>query len=286
MSVLFSIIIPTFNRAHLLSSTVQSVLKQEYDHFELLIIDDGSTDQTRDVINHFDDSRIRYFYKENEERAIARNFGIQKASGKYITFLDSDDIVYPNNLSEALKIISSNNQPEWFHLGYEVRDQDGKKLWQVSGRKNNNHKRLITGNHLSCMGVFLRKDIALANAFQEDPELIGSEDYELWLRLSLKYPLYYSHQISGCIVQHQSRSVLNIDRQKLINRIFKLIHLAPEAIKQNRTFVSHRFLYLALHLQLASEKKTSFKYLWDALKMNPRVIFSIKTWAILRLYFL
>jgi glycosyltransferase involved in cell wall biosynthesis len=106
----FSIIIPTYNRTDRISGTIQSVINQHYTNFDIVLVDDGSTDNTEEIISSIQDPRIRYFKKENEERAIARNFGIQQAAGDYITFLDSDDALYPHYLDEALIMVEQDNQ--------------------------------------------------------------------------------------------------------------------------------------------------------------------------------
>src|SRR5690606_25041004 len=87
----FSIILPTYNRGPLLSKSISSVLSQKFTDFELIVVDDGSTDNTREVVQSFSDPRIHYYYKENEERNFARNFGISMAKGKYVCFLRSEE---------------------------------------------------------------------------------------------------------------------------------------------------------------------------------------------------
>ena len=89
---LVSIIIPCYNRAHIVGETIDSVLAQSYGNFEAILVDDGSTDSTRDVVSRYADSRIRYFYKANGGLSSARNFGLAVARGEFIAFLDSDDV--------------------------------------------------------------------------------------------------------------------------------------------------------------------------------------------------
>lgn len=91
---IFSVIIPAYNRGHVLARTVQSVLRQTFHDFELIIVDDGSTDETRKIVETFNDPRIRYIYQANKGRSAARNAGAALALGKYLTFLDSDDEVF------------------------------------------------------------------------------------------------------------------------------------------------------------------------------------------------
>ncbi len=97
-----SVVIPTFNREHFICHAIDSVLKQSLSDCEIIVVDDGSTDNTRDVLKAYG-KRIRYFYKENEGVALARNFGMKEARGEYISWLDSDDLYYPhkNELQSA-----------------------------------------------------------------------------------------------------------------------------------------------------------------------------------------
>ena len=94
-----SIIMPTYNSHQWISYSIQSVLEQYYEQWELLIVDDGSTDNTKNIVKDFlNDKRIKYHYQENYGPASARNYGISKALGKYLAFLDSDDLWKPNKL--------------------------------------------------------------------------------------------------------------------------------------------------------------------------------------------
>jgi len=266
-SIQFSIIIPTYNRATRISGTIQSVLNQNYKDFELLIVDDGSTDHTEEVVCSVKDERIRYFRKANEERAIARNFGIERAKGDYITFLDSDDLLYPHYLEESLKVIRSNNNPEWLHLAYEIKDEKGQVIRKENKRNGDINKTLISGNHLSCIGVFVRNDIIQKHKFNIDPDIIGSEDYVLWMELACLYPLRYSNRISAFMVQHSGRSVINFSKDQLIRRIQKNIFYVTQKPsfkksfpKKTPLFRAHRYLYLANHLSRSRSKISSLKY--------------------------
>src|SRR5687768_8905461 len=115
---LFTIVVPTYNRAGFIGKTVLSILAQEYSDFEVLIVDDGSTDSTFEVIDSIKDHRIRYIKIENGERGAARNFGCRLAKGEYVNFVDSDDLLYPNHISSAAAFITAQHGPPVFHLGY------------------------------------------------------------------------------------------------------------------------------------------------------------------------
>ena len=288
-SIQFSVIIPTYNRATRISGTIQSVLNQNYKNFELLIVDDGSTDHTEVVVSSFTDERIRYFKKNNEERAIARNFGIGKADGEYITFLDSDDKLYPNYFKEALVVIEKYDTPEWLHLAYEIKDEKGKVIRRENERKGDLNKSLITGNHLSCIGVFVRNDIIQKHQFNIDPDIIGSEDYVLWMELACLYPLRYSNKISAFMVQHSGRSVINFNKDQLTRRIQKNIYYVTQNPsfkksfpKKTPLFIAHRYLYLANHLSRSQSKISSLKYYFLSIFDHPIILFHRNSFSYLK----
>jgi glycosyltransferase involved in cell wall biosynthesis len=112
---LVSIIIPTFNRAGIISKAIKSVLNQTYKNWELIIIDDGSVDNTKEVVKSYSSkykNKIKYYYKKNGGVCSARNFGIQKANGEYISLLDSDDEYKPRRIEIQLKITRRRNAPD------------------------------------------------------------------------------------------------------------------------------------------------------------------------------
>lgn len=107
----FSIVIPTYNRAEELKVSLESVLQQTFTDFEVIVVDDGSTDDTSAVTRSFKDMRVRYVYQQNSERSTARNTGMQVADGKYICLLDSDDIFYPEHLEVLHEQIKADGEP-------------------------------------------------------------------------------------------------------------------------------------------------------------------------------
>src|SRR6185369_273308 len=130
-NIFFSIIIPTYNRGHIISRTIQSALNQSYTNFEVIVIDDGGTDHTEKIIKSYKHPSLFYFKKDNAERGAARNFGVTKAKGDYITLLDSDDVLYPDFLKNA-KELALNNHPPFFHLAYEVKNESNKVIHKMN----------------------------------------------------------------------------------------------------------------------------------------------------------
>jgi glycosyltransferase involved in cell wall biosynthesis len=274
MKPFFSIIVPTYNRADLIKKTLDSLLAQQYELFEIIVVDDGSTDNTEEIVGAIKDPRIAYYKKNNAERAAARNFGAAVAKGDFVNFFDSDDIALPNHLQEAAVLISKHEQVDWFHLAYAWANPDAvvfKKVNQFKGETLNNI--MASGNPLSCNGVFIKKELMLQHPFNEERALSASEDYELWCRLAARYPLYYSNTITSLVIDHDLRSVRTIQGEKLIQRLELLIQFL-EADKQTVAYFAKRFdqikmdanSYIALHL--ANEpryKLTSIQYLCKAL---------------------
>ncbi len=283
----FSIVIPSYNRGSFIHTTIESVLAQTYSIIEVIIIDDGSTDDTEQLVKAFVDSRITYYRQENAERASARNTGVRLAKSEYVTFLDSDDLLYPDHIAEACHLIEKLGKPDFFHLAYEVKDSEGKVLSQNQYQGDLN-KQLIKGNFLSCMGVFVKREVMMANPFNEDRLLSGSEDWELWMRLASRYPLYYSNTITSAIIQHEGRSVVNTDEEKLTNRIILAVsYLEKDTIWQQHygtqkpTMMAHLWLYISLHLIMAGNKRRGLHYWYKAIASALPVIFSRKSVVIL-----
>lgn len=288
--IIFSIVIPTYNRARIIMKAVNSVNKQDYENFEIIVIDDGSTDNTRKVIENANVPKLHYFYKANGERGSARNAGISKANGKYITFLDSDDILYTNHFSTALKVIDKFHSPEVFHLAYDMVDDKGNKITKRRNLPPKVNNILLERNPLSCLGIFARKDIALSNLFNEDYTLAGLEDWEWLLRLAIQYPVYTDNAVTSALVNHEGRSVLNINKNNLIKRVESFLKyvLGNPAIsayykgKMNR-FLSGCHSYISLHLALSGKYKlSSVKYLLLAVKEYPASVFKRRFAAIIK----
>ncbi len=290
MSPKFSLIIPTYNRANLISRTLQSVLAQNYQDYETIIVDDGSTDDTQEVVIPFLNEKIQYFKIPNGERAKARNFGIRQAKGTFVSFLDSDDLLLPNYFEEAAQFILQNPESVFFSFAYQIISPNGKVLYQQNQRKGNLAKQLATGNHLSCIGVFVKREIIQKYLFNEQRELSGTEDYELWLRLASVYPLDFKNTVVASIVNHEERSVLNINEDKLIKRmevLFACVENNTDCInfygaKGIQIIKAHTWLYVALHLAMAKKRKTALKYTLKAARESLSIIFTRKFLAILK----
>ncbi len=259
----FSIIIPTYNRADILKSAIQSVLNQKFNDWELIIVDDGSTDHTKEVIGSFDSAQMKYVYQENSERGAARNKGVLEASGKYVFFLDSDDLIYPDHLQHAFEELKGLDFPAFFHIRYE--EQFEEKKIQVKKLDSSTIKDEIERQNQFACQFFLRKDVALEHPFTTNRDLKIGEDWEVILKIAARYPLHFSNKVLSAIVQHADRSmqVANSDvilksRDILIKNLAK-DEMITENIKKN---VFQELTSLAaLASSIQNNKKEAYK-LW------------------------
>lgn len=200
----FSIIIPTFNRANLIHIPIKSVIEQSYNDWELIIVDDGSTDHTKQVVQAFKDDRIQYFYKKNEERSIARNFGIDKANGKYLCFLDSDDYYEDTHLQEHFIAIEKKNFPiAGFFSGSFVESQGIKKK-DIHLFENNQPVRDLWKYGFNLLPFSFHRSIF--ESIRLNPDLVFMEDVYLLLDIFSSYKVYPLFTHTNVIVVHPERS--------------------------------------------------------------------------------
>ncbi len=184
-----SVIIPTYNAASYILETIDSVLQQTYPIEEIIVVDDGSTDETRQILAPYSTTnKIRYYYKENGGPASARNFGIAQARGTYIAFIDADDLWTPQKI--AFQITQSSSDTIVYSRRFFIHSQkeDPSPLFGGSILPN-----LIKNNCITNSSVLIpRSIIAQVGPFNESRELIGLEDYEYWVRsAALNYKFTY-----------------------------------------------------------------------------------------------
>lgn len=187
----FSIIIPTYNRAHFLKIAITSVLRQTFTDWELIVIDDGSTDQTPEVIKQFDDRRLRYLSYAHQGVAAARNAGVKESKGEFICFLDSDDRFRAEKLEITHTCIKSNPSYDIFHTE-ELWYRQGRLLAQKSHHKKPSGFIFEDAVNICCVSIStaaIRRDI-FDSVGSFDTNLPACEDYDFWLRVSAKYPIF------------------------------------------------------------------------------------------------
>jgi glycosyltransferase involved in cell wall biosynthesis len=190
---LVSVIIPCYNQAHYLGETIESVLKQTHQSFEIIVVDDGSTDNTSEVASSY--SQVKLLRQENQGRpAVGRNHGFRESTGEYVVFLDSDDRLVPDALEAGLKYLT--DYPERAFVSGHARfiDAEGSSLptEQRACVERDHYEALLNENYIWTPGtvMFRRSALERAGCFNPSLKMKGSEDYDLYLRLARESPVY------------------------------------------------------------------------------------------------
>jgi glycosyltransferase involved in cell wall biosynthesis len=280
MNPLFSVVIPTYNRASKLKRAIKSVLVQSYDIFEILVMDDGSTDNTAEVVASFADQRITYRWDKNfGGPARPRNRGIKLAKGEWIAFLDADDWWTADKLQVCFDCINDKVDLVYHDLNI-VSDQP-----KLFGRKINKSRQvkppvfmdlLLKGNAINNSSVVVRKRLLeRIGGINENPEMIASEDYNTWLRIAqLTEQFVYLPRSLGYYLTHtQSLSQKDMyvsDRCAVSEFVPNLSMQQKLKLEANLRYTKGRFNYLAGNYVEAKED------LWFTLR-NGNVTTRIKS---------
>jgi glycosyltransferase involved in cell wall biosynthesis len=193
MSPKVTVIIPTYNRASVLSRAISSVEKQTFTDWELIVVDDGSTDDTKSlIIKHLKNSKITSFFQNNRGVSAARNLGIKQSRGEWLAFLDSDDEWLPNKLQDQMDYLSKNSGFSMIH-GEELWLRNGIRVNPMRKHKKSGGDLYFNSLKLCCISpstVLIHKNIfnTFGN-FREDFPVC--EDYDLWLKLTAKLEVAY-----------------------------------------------------------------------------------------------
>jgi glycosyltransferase involved in cell wall biosynthesis len=203
-----SVIIPTYNRARLIGKAVRSVLQQTYQDFEIIIVDDASTDNTDQIIKSCDDARIIYMkHKINRGASAARNTGIKNSRGKYIAFLDSDDEWLPQKLEKQIAVFdrSSNTVGAIYCFCYIENGLLGftpsKKIWSDS-KRGDVYNSLLKGWCPPSTSLFILSAKVIIESGLFDEDFPSFQDYDLWVRVSEKYDFDCAEEYLAVKHQH------------------------------------------------------------------------------------
>lgn len=259
-----SIVIPTFNRKDRIELAIESVLGQTFQNFELIVVDDGSTDNTAEVVQAYV-NQVKYFYQSHQGVSAARNFGIEKAKGYYICFLDSDDEWLRNKLETQVQLIRSKPQVEicytdeiWIRNGVRV---NPKKIHQkYSGWI---YQRCLPLCIISPSSVMIQRNI-FNQLGMFDPEMIVCEDYDLWLRISHHYPITFIPQQlivkKGGHEDQLSGKFWGMDRYrvKAMEKMLQNYNLSPEDKKATIRVLQKKCDILANGLLKRGKKQADY----------------------------
>ncbi len=271
MNPLISVIIPTFNRAHVLLRAVDSVLKQSYKNFELIVIDDGSTDHTDELLSSYvREGKIQYLKQENKGVSSARNFGVKSSKGDWLAFLDSDDEWLKGKLQKQVDLLGERPDLRLVH---------GEELWIRHGKRVNQkkiHQKFGGFIYEKCLPLCLISPSAVIierKLYEEmggfDEEFIVCEDYDLWLKITSLYevgfisdPIIYKYGGHEDQLSHKYFA-MDLWRIKAMLRILKSRTLT----KEQQAATSSEITRKARILMLGYEKHQNTQGLSDLMNL-------------------
>jgi glycosyltransferase involved in cell wall biosynthesis len=227
---LVSVIIPCYNHARFLAESVDSVKQQTYKNVEIIVVDDGSTDDTKAVSASLPD--IRYIYQANQGLSAARNTGLQHSKGDYLVFLDADDYLYPNALRINLEYLQRN--PTWaFVSGWHDKVDEWKypvERDELSVIQADHYIHFLQGNYIGMHAAVMYTRWVL-NEFKFDTSLKACEDYDLYLRITRKYPV-------GC--HDQNMAAYRIHGTNMSSSIPFMLRAALHVLESQKAYLKNQ----------------------------------------------
>lgn len=272
-----SVIIPTYNRAHLVGRAIQSGLNQTYQDFEIIVVDDGSTDNTEEVVKSFNDPRIRYImHEKNRGGSAARNTGVRAARGKYIAFLDSDDEWLPHKLWKQVEAFE--NLPADFGLIYTrvcYKNPEGRVTYGPLPRAYGFvFPQLLKGNVIGTCSSVIVKQKVFSKVGLFDEHLPARQDLDMWLRISRHYKVFPLREVLTVCYVHEERITSNIEAKVIAHEIFLRKYL-QDLSKHPRAYSWQLYGLGMLYLQ-KGEVRQAKKFLLESIKQWPYPIVVLK----------
>ena len=209
-----SVIIPVFNGAQYIQGAIESVLNQTFKDFEIIVVDDGSTDDTKALLEPWvKEEKIKYIYQQNKGLAGARNTGIRHAGGKFLKFLDCDDLLYPEQLERQVEHLMDKPQSIISATSYELEFESKKKISINLYLKENQLAQFIEGNPCPAHTILVHRSL-VEQAGGFDETLLSHEDSDLWLRILIQGGIFEKVDYLGCCYRIHS-GALSDDASKM-----------------------------------------------------------------------
>jgi glycosyltransferase involved in cell wall biosynthesis len=254
---------PAYNTEQYIGESIQSVLDQTYTNWELLVVDDGSTDQTAEIVHAFaaKDGRVQYLSQQNGRQAKARNTGIQNSSGSLLAFLDSDDLWLPEKLQLQLQAMVATSVDVVYSNGfviYEPGATPGQTEFPIVAGPTEGRKMfdlLLLLNFIPVQSVVLRKEVFdKAGPFDESLEYHGCEDYDLWLRVAARGASF--HGMSEKLIKYRRHPTATThENSKVLKPMLRVVarHIDASTLDDRKKKARLRRLYRDLIAALIEE---------------------------------
>lgn len=253
MNELVSIITPSYNTAQFIIDTINCVLAQTYTNWEMIIVDDCSTDNTDEIVESFQDARIHYVKNEkNYGAAISRNQALREAKGKWIAFLDSDDLWEPTKLEKQIRFMEENGY-HFSYTNYMEIDDDGNSLGTMwTGPKKISKIVMHAFNYMGCLTVMYDQEYV---GLIQIADLKKRNDYAIWVKVVDKCPAYLLDEVLAAYRVRSSGSIMNRNKGPLARLKFNY-YLWREGENMNRVTA---FFWTGMNLVFGILKKLIYK---------------------------
>jgi glycosyltransferase involved in cell wall biosynthesis len=286
-----SVVIPAYNRAAFIEAAVETVLAQTFTDYEVIIVDDGSQDDTATVCAHLcsRDGRVRYFYQENRGLSAARNFGIREARGEFLAFLDSDDLWEQTKLAKQVAIMETDANVGVVYCDWADFDQSGRRTPGVHPPElgfPTIYENLLYNNviHGSASAVLIRTEcFERVGLFDESLQCL--EDWDMWLRIATKYRFAKVPEVLVYLLQHSQQMQRN--SQRMADALLALVEKISMSILPQ---FKHHVARMRWHNQLCAAEAycgTAPRKCWRTLALAvrswPLGVLSPRTWYVLLL---
>ncbi|MBI4341881.1 MAG: glycosyltransferase [Candidatus Omnitrophica bacterium] len=264
---LVSVLMATYNRAAFLPQAIESVLAQTYPHWELVIINDGSTDNTRQIVESFQarDARIRYVYQANQGLAASRHHGVRLCRGKYIAFLDDDDLYLPDKLEQQVAFLEAHPEIGLVYSPVQLVDREKRVLGMYPQQPARTFLELIDGCTIATHGVLVRTAcFHQVGTFRKDRS--PAEDYDMWLRISQSYAIAFLPECVGLYRKHETCMTQDVFSayaayRRIYATLLKTGRLSQEARQRVSRALTRTVRVLAVcHYQRAAGSLESCRY--------------------------
>jgi glycosyltransferase involved in cell wall biosynthesis len=272
-----SVIIPTYNRANIIKRAITSVLSQSYQNFEIIVVDDGSTDNTAEIVKNMEDKRIIYLQHPVNKGtpAAARNTGILESRGDLIGFVDSDDEWLPEKLHKQVdKFDSVSDKVGLIYGGFTVNNEDTEQIIAhvYPQKRGNLLKEMLkmSGPPWSSLTTLIRKECIQEIGLFDENLRIG-EDRDMFVRIAQRYEFDFVPEIVAKL--YRASHGLTADRLRVFEAQSKFIDKYNSYLSENPAILAHILKYIGhRYLVEFNDLNTGRRYLKEAVKANPRGI--------------
>jgi len=234
-AALVSVVIPCYNQAHFLGEAIESILSQTYPHFEVVVVDDGSTDNTTEVAARY--PGVRYVrHEENQGLAAARNTGIRRSRGEYLVFLDADDRLLPDALEAGLRCLKDHPECAFVAGRYRYIGFDGSSLPtpQPPRPQGDHYLALLGRNYITVPAVVMYRRPVFEHVTGFDPSLGPAEDYDLYLRIAREFPIHCHDKV---VSEHRWKDAKMLDNPELaFISVLSALQSQQRYVKESKRF--------------------------------------------------